>query len=190
MSSWKTDKSNITRHIVPLLGRRKLHSLSRNDVVKFQRDVTEGKTAADERTGPRGCAIVKGGSGTAARATAVLGAVLAFAVSRGLRDDNPARGVKLNKQRQRERFLSDAEFARLGDALAEVEHSGVNASAIAILRLLILTGARRSEICGLKWEWIDFDRATIRLPDSKTGAKSISLGAPALDVLATVKQKT
>ena len=188
-SSWNTDRSNINRHIKPLLGRRKIHSLTRNNIVRFQRDVTEGKSATDEKTGPRGRAIVKGGSGTAARATAVLSAILGFAVKRGLIAENPARGVRLNKQRQRERFLSEAEFAQLGDALAEAEHIGVNSSAIAILRLLILTGARRNEICSLKWDWVDFERAALRLPESKTGAHSIPLGAPALEVLASVKRE-
>ena len=188
-SSWNTDRSNIERHIKPLIGRRKLQSLSRNDVVRFQRDVTNGKSAANEKTKPRGRAIVRGGPGTAARATSVLGAALGFAVKRGLISENPARGVQLNKQKSRERFLSDKEFSRLGEALAKAESTGVNASAIAIIRLLILTGARRSEICGLKWQWVDFENAALRLPDSKTGARTIPLGAPALEVLASIKRK-
>ncbi len=128
---------------------------------------------------PRGRAIVEGGPGTAARATAVLGAILAFAVSRDLRPDNPARGVKLNKGRKVERFLSAAELARPGDALAAVERQGVNPYAIAAIRLLLLTGCRRNEILGLRWKWVDFERAALRLPDSKSGAKSVPLGAPA-----------
>lgn len=188
-SSWNTDRSNIERHIKPLLGRRKLQSLTRNDVVRFQRDVTKGKSAENEKTKPRGRAIVRGGPGTAARATAVLGAMLGFAVKQGLIAENPAKGVELNKQQRRERFLSSKELEQLGEALANAENTGVNASAIAIIRLLILTGARRNEICGLKWQWVDFENAAIRLPDSKTGARTIPLGAPALEVLASVKRK-
>jgi integrase len=185
-SSWEIDKSNIRRHIVPLLGRRKLHSLTRNDVMRFQRDVTEGETATDEKTGPRGRAIVEGGAGIAARATAVLGAILGFAMRRGLRADNPARGVELNKLAKRERFLTAEEFASLGDALTKAEAEGTNRNAVAALRLLMLTGARRNEICGLRWEWVDFERAMLRLPDSKTGAKAIPLGAPALKILSAL----
>lgn len=188
-SSWAIDRSNIERHIKPLLGRKHLSSLETQDVVRFQRNVTLGKSAADEKTKKRGRAIVAGGPGIAARATAVLGAALNFAVKHELRADNPAKGVKLNKLPKRERFLSRAEFGSLGDALLNAERGTTNRNAVAILRLLMLTGARKNEICGLKWGWIDFERQIIRLPDSKTGAKIIPLAEPAMEVLAALTRK-
>jgi integrase len=188
-SSWAADGSNIRRHIVPLLGRKHLRALTRADVERFQRDVTDGKTAADEKTGPRGRAIVEGGPGTAARATAVLGAVLAFAAMRELRPDNPARGVKLNKGRKIERFLSAGELAQLGEALTAAEHKGINPAMIAAIRLLLLTGCRKNEILGLRWDWVDNDRGLLRLPDSKTGARTVPLGAPALEILAGLPRR-
>src|SRR5262249_21421441 len=48
----------------------------------------------------------------------------------------------------------------------------------------VLTGCRKSEILTLRWEWVDFERACLRLPDSKTGARLIPLGVPALQILA------
>jgi integrase len=54
---------------------------------------------------------------------------------------------------------------------------------VAAIRLLILTGCRRSEILTLRWEYVDFDDECLRLPESKTGAKVIYLSAPALEVL-------
>lgn len=188
-SSWAADVSNIRRHIVPLLGRKHLRALTRADVERFQRDVTQGRTAADEKTGPRGRAIVEGGPGTAARATAVLGAALAFAVQRGLRPDSPAGGVKLNKGRKVERFLSIAELARLGVAMAAAERAGGNATMITAIRLLLLTGCRKNEILGLRWEWVDLERGALRLPDSKTGAKVVPLGAPAREILAGLPRR-
>ena len=188
-SSWAADASNIRRHIVPLLGRKHLRGLARTDIERFQRDVSDGKTALDEKTGPRGRAIVEGGRGVAARTTAVLSAILAFGVERRLRADNPARGVKLNKGRKIERFLSTAELARLGETLAEADSSAANPSMIAAIRLLLLTGCRKNEILGLRWEWVDLERAALRLPDSKTGAKTVPLGAPALEILAGLPRR-
>jgi integrase len=74
-----------------------------------------------------------------------------------------------------------SELARLGDGLAAYDGSPY---AIAAVKLLVFTGARLGEVLGLKWEWIDFGRGEARLPDSKTGAKTLHLPPPALAVLA------
>lgn len=208
-STLATDKGRIERHIKPLLGRRKTAELSRADIERFMQDVANGKTAADIKTGKRGRAIVEGGKGTAARTVGLLGGILTFAVERGLRADNPARGIKRYRLPPRERFLSAKELATLGEILAKAEAdfhaanaraqrgerrksgrkgksdpvSGENPYAIAALRLLMLTGCRKSEVLSLRWEWVDFERAILRLPDSKTGAKVVPLGAPALELL-------
>ncbi len=150
-SSWKTDKSNMNRHIRPLLGCRKLRSLNKADIQRFQADVTMGKTATDEKTGFRGRAIVKGGRGTAARATSILSAMLSFAADRSIIPFNPARGVKLHPNNRRERFLSADELGRLGEALdanetptvaapsPEAARAAEAAPSVAAIRLLILT---------------------------------------------------
>ncbi len=56
-------------------------------------------------------------------------------------------------------------------------------SAIAAIMLLILTGCRLNEIMTLKWEFVDLDAGVLNLPDSKTGAKTVHLGRPAIDTL-------
>lgn len=185
-SSLEIDRSNIERHIKPLLGQVRLRALIRGDVEKFQQDVAAGKSRADFKTKPRGRVIVSGGKGIAARSVAVLSTLLSFAVARGLRADNPARGVRLLATRRRERFLSFAEISRIGEALSKLEAAGGNWTAIAAIRLLLLTGCRRGEIIGLRWKWVDFERRCIRFPDSKTGAKTIPLGDPAIDLLRSV----
>jgi integrase len=187
-TSWEVDASNLRRHVVPLLGRRSLLTITSADVQRFQRDVTDGKTKADLKTRRRGRAMVDGGPGTAARSTAVFAAMLEWARRHGYRNDNPAKGVKLNVLRNRERFLTGDELARLGEAIGQAEREGLNASGLAIVRLLLLTGARRNEIASLRWDHVDFERSALRLPDSKTGAKVIPLGAPALAVLADLKR--
>jgi integrase len=187
-ASWAIDQSIIVRHIQPLLGRRTLRTLVRADMERFQHDVTEGKTAVDVRTKPRGRARVTGGLGAGARSTGTLSAILSFAVSRGMRPDNPAKGVRLNELRRRERFLTTEELARLGEALMVAEREGLNPRMVDAIRLLLLTGARKNEVLGLQWDWIRFERSELRLPESKTGAKTVPLGAPALKLLANIKR--
>lgn len=108
---------------------------------------------------------------------------------RGLRLDNPAIGVKKFPGKKMERFLSPAELARLGEALAAAAALGVeSAYAIAALRLLILTGCRKNEILKLQRIFIDPYHRCLRLPDSKTGAKVVHLGAPAMRIIAAVPE--
>ncbi len=184
-STVMSDKGRIECHIKPILGRRKVTSISRPDVTRFLQDVASGKAATDMKT-ESGRARVKGGKGTATRTVGLLGGIFTFAVEIGLRPDNPVRGVKRFKDKKFERFLSPSELARLGDTLSTAQQDGENPFAVAAIRLLVLTGARKSEILTLKWEHVDTERGCLRLPDSKTGAKVIPLGAAALEALSEI----
>lgn len=109
---------------------------------------------------------------------------MGFAVARGVRHDNPAFRVRRFPEKKLERFLSPAEVARLGEALAAAESVGVEfRSAIAAIRLLVLTGCRKTEILTLKPAYVDRHHRCLRLPDSKTGHKIVHIGAPALKVI-------
>jgi integrase len=189
-STVEADRARLERHVKPLLGRKNLRALSRADITRFLSDVAAGKTAVDERTRKRGRAIVRGGPIAANRARATLSAVLAFANERGLRTDNPARGVKTFKEGKRTRFLSNDEIARLGEALRASEKDGVNPYAVAAIRLLVLTGCRKNEILSLRWDEVDIGSGFLRLSDSKTGAKPVHLGAPARALLAELPRQS
>ncbi len=185
LSSWNTDRSVFASHVRPLLGRRLARDLTPLDIAKFQMDVAEGKTAKDVKTGPRRRSRVTGGRTVASMTTAVLAAAFQFGVDTGRLTKNPARGVKLLKRGRRERFLSEREVAVLGEALTEIEAEDPRQSVMAdAVRLLILTGCRKSEILTLRWAWVDGDHACLRLPDSKTGAKVVPLADTALKLLA------
>jgi integrase len=114
---------------------------------------------------------------------------MSWAEQQGLRPDNgnPCRRIERYRENRRERFLSPEEFARLGQALDDAERAGEHGLfVVAAIRLLILTGARLSEILTLKWSYVDAHRRALILPDSKTGAKTIPLNQPALDILAAL----
>ena len=104
----------------------------------------------------------------------------------GLRKDgaNPCRFVQKYKEHKRERFLTEDEFQRLGRVLNEVEAEGSETlSAVAAIRLLMLTGCRLNEVQTLRWENVDLEAGELRLPDSKTGARMVPLSDAARGVL-------
>jgi len=103
---------------------------------------------------------------------------------------NPAKGLKLPAQRSLERFLSREEAARLLATLDAMEAESTVSSAHAdIVRLLLLTGARKGEIVGLRWSEVDLERRRLVLPPErtkaggKTGVRRIPLSRGAADIL-------
>jgi len=190
-STLATDKGRIERHIKPLLGNYLAGNVSQYDIEKFMKAVAEGKTKANKKTKRRGRAIVKGGDGTARRTVGLLGGIFSFAIeSLRLRNDNPVRGVKRTKDRKRTRFLNQQEFMRLGAALIRAENEDVNSNAINAIKLLILTGCRKSEILSLKWDYVDFENNVLRLPDSKTNEKIVPIGTPVVTLLEELKEES
>ena len=183
-STLATDRSRINRHILPLLGHRKLKNLTRADLAQFVRDVTVGKTAADEKTGFRGRSIVKGGAGAAARTLGLLGGILSYAENElGVISQNPRRGVSRQADGKRNRRMTRADYAALGSALVAAEADGENRAAINAVRLLAYTGCRRGEVVSLKWSEVDLAGQCLRLSETKEGASIRPLGSPACDLL-------
>ena len=146
--------------------------------------------------------------GAANRTVALFSAIWNWAARRDEVSEaaNPARGIERYSEKGRERFLSMAELGRLGDALRRAEMVGLpwlvdaektttkhtpkknrltklDLHAVAAIRLLILAGARLHEILDARWDYVDWDRGLMHLPDSKTGKKTIYLSAAALMVL-------
>ncbi len=184
-STLGTDRGRIMRHIKPLLGNKLVKDITPRDVKRFMHDVAIGKTATDIKTGPRGRAIVEGGRGTATRTVGLLGGIFSYAVDNSMRPDgtNPVHGLKRFPDKKEERWLSPIDFGKLGDAMKEAANDGEGIYGLAVIRLLMLSGCRKSEILTLRWEEVDFESGCLRLSDSKTGEKVVMLGAPALDIL-------
>ena len=118
--------------------------------------------------------------GGANHALDILQQIMNFAVASGHIDANPARGVKRNRRQALTRFLSREEIGRLHKVLDE--QSGKSREQQAdIIRLLLLTGCRRSEIVQLRWSEVRDD--TLSLADSKTGPRNVPLNAGARRIL-------
>jgi integrase len=179
-------RASLANHIRPLIGSRRASRLTRGEVERFLAQVAEGASARRYHSGKlRGGTVrVKGGKGAATSAIATLSGAFTFGVRRGLCPANPALGVRRFPARKVERFLSPAELARLGETLAAAEAMGAqNLYRIAAIRLLILTGCRKTEILTLKRAHVDRTHRCLRLPDSKTGQKVVHVGSAALAVI-------
>ena len=187
-STLATDKGRIERHIKPLLGPLKVASVTNADIIRFAKDVSNGKTATTIKTKARGVARVTGGKGTAARTLGLLGGIFNFATKQELIAINPVRGVERAKDRKLARFLKVHEVQELGKVLRLASDSPINPYAVAAIKLLLLTGCRRSEILSLRWTEIDWSNSCLRLPDSKTGAKVVAIGTAVIEVLKGIEK--
>ena len=171
-STAKEYRRNLKRFILPALGRLRVLDVTRADVAKFHHDLRHIPYQAN-------------------RNLEVVSKMFNLAEMWGLRPDgsNPRRHIRKYPEEKRERFLSAAELRRLGQVLDEMEAERVELpSAIAAVRLLLLTGCRLNEIMKLRWEDVDLAHSVLRLPDSKTGAKTVRLGRAAVAVIKRIER--
>ncbi|HCP64120.1 MAG TPA: hypothetical protein DIU09_05975, partial [Hyphomonadaceae bacterium] len=182
-SSWANDASLLRRHAIPLIGKRFARDLTRQDIERMQADVAAGKTAARIKTKARGLARISGGQTSAGGLIRSFSAMMSWAVRNGLSETNPCIGVEKFKPGRRERFLTTEEARNLLAKLVVLtENAEIDESHATIIRLLLFTGARKSEILGLMWNELDLERGRIVLPRgrSKTGEKVIPLNSASL----------
>jgi integrase len=180
--SVEEDRRNLRLHIWPELAKRRIADITELDIARLH---AKGKSRP----------------ANANRCLALLSHMFNIAEKWGERPrgTNPCAHVDKYQERTRERMLSPDELGRLGDALRSAatgypedfkvmgraisRKSPEDWRAIALIRLLIFSGARLQEVLTMRWAEIDEARGIARLPDSKTGAKNVFLPAPALEVL-------
>ena len=172
----KNDRARIDQHIKPLLGSRSLRTLTLGDIERMQAEIASGSTRVAKRRKGRG-ATAKGGDGVAGRTVATLRAILSHAKRWELIERNPALGVRQIASRKRTRRLSEDEISALGAAMQEAQRLGGNPVGLAAVTLLLMTGFRRGEGLGLRYEWLT-GRA-VNFPDTKTGPQTRIIGKAA-----------
>ena len=165
-STQKRNRDAIKHDIVPHFGAMRLDVIGRSDIARWRDNCAEGKQAKFNRALP------------------VLAAMLKYSEALGYlrKGSNPCRGTPRFKRKAMERFLSQQEYRRLGQCLVLAEPAFP--AQVAIIRLLLYTGARSQEIWALRWDWVQLPR--LLLPDSKTGPKTIWLCSQAVRILENV----
>ncbi len=164
-STQKSCRSLLKRHLLPAFGARSLDRITHRMALGWFED--------SSRTAP----------GAANHALDLLGQIFNHAIACGHIDANPVRGIARNPGRKMTRFLSREEIARLHLVLDRYVHGSVSqAQQTDIIRLLLLTGCRMSEIARLRREEVKGDR--LELADSKTGPRTVLLNEPARQIVA------
>jgi integrase len=162
-TAWQ-DRLVLKRYVPADWYSRRLSTFTRNDIARLH-----GKVGGQY------------GRYAANRMLALLRVMLNLARDWGmLKDDNPATRIKMFREEKRDRFLTPEEVRRLNDALL----SEPNPYWRAFFPLSLLLGTRRGELLSARWEHVDFNARTLRLPETKAGRSHlIPLPAPALELL-------
>jgi integrase len=169
-STQREYRRSVDLFLTPFFGIQRVRTVSRADVAEFHGSLSHIPYQAN-------------------RSLATLSKMMRLSELWGLRDPhtNPCEQIEKYPERKRERFLSPREIARLGKALNTAVESGRESPhAVAAFRLLLLTGCRLGEIQTLQWQHVFLEECELRLPDSKTGAKTIYLGSAAVGTLQTI----
>lgn len=152
----------LSNQILPFFAGRPVAEITREEVQRWFRSLHAVPAAAN-------------------RSAPILSVIMQKAEAWGYRPDggNPCKGIRRYRQKRSERFLSPEEYRRLGMVLAR--HEAKQPSRVAALRLLLLTGCRKSEIITLEWRLYRDGR--LYLEDSKTGPRTIWLCRAAREIL-------
>ena len=164
----RVNRSYLRKRIMPHFAGRQIANIDRQEVRSWFASLRPTPVAAD-------------------RSLPVLSIIMKEAEKMGLRpeDSNPCRGIRRNRRKGRERFLSDEEIRRLSARLAA--HADRKPMQVVAIRLLLLTGCRKSEILTLQWS--DYREGHLFLRDSKTGPRTVWLSTPARDILDGLDRK-
>ena len=161
-STLKVNRNYYRNHILPRFKGRPIADIDSRDVRQWFASL-HAKPAAADRSAP------------------ILSVIMRQAEIYGYRAEgsNPCKGIKRYRREGRERFLSVAEMRSLAAVLDRFEAD--RPQQVAIIRLLLLTGCRASEVRTLKWRYRR--EGKLFLPDSKTGPRKVFLNTPARAVI-------
>ena len=163
----KVNRGYLRNQILPGFRGRDVADITRADVQRWFASLHATPVAAD-------------------RSAPILSVILREAEVYGYRPEgsNPCVGIRRYRRKGRERFLSGAELRRL--ALTLDRHEARWPLHVAFVRLLLLTGCRKSEIATL--EWSAYREGHLFLPDSKSGPRTVWLSSPARALLARLSR--
>ncbi len=167
--TWKADERRINRYIKPKLGTTQVSAITRSDIAQIHNQITKNGTPYE-----------------ANRVLRLLSTIFSYAIQWGyFQGDNPAKGIKLNRETKRDRWITPEELPRLAQAIDE-EPSPIIRGAFW---LYLLTGLRKGELLNAKWADIDFETQELKIEDTKADRPHyLPLSSAALEVIRTIPE--
>lgn len=168
-NSKRNDRQMLESIILPRLGGLRVKAINSRDIEKIHHDLKETPYRAN-------------------RVLALLSSMFEEARAWKWATENPARGVERYEEHRRERWLQDEELGRLHAALDKYQDQ----QAANAIRLIALTGSRKSEVLKATWDEIDLERGVWTKPSHHTKQRKrehIPLSAAALELLRGMKPK-
>jgi len=162
-------RSTLKSTILPVIGRVPVDQLTIDNIMRMHHAARHAPYAAN-------------------RALAITSKLMNHAERMGLRarNSNPVKGMERYREQRRERFLSEDELGRLGNALDDPRITARHSPfALGAIGLLLLTGMRLNEVLKLRWNEVDLQRGLLLLDDSKSGKKAVIIGQHAATLIAS-----
>ena len=147
--SWRETERVLLRDVIPSFGNKSIEVINRRDVVRLLDDVGERGPIMANRT------------------LSYVRRFFNWCIERGYISDNPCHGIKPPGEiKSRERVLDDVELVTVWGAA-----ESVGGNWAPLVKLLILTAQRRSEVAEMRWSEIDFEEKTWTIPGERTKNK-------------------
>jgi integrase len=180
-------------HVIPAWGRRKAADITTADVDRLLAQIATGRARPHKaKTKQKRSKALTGARPTPVRANRVGAAIrkmFNLAIRWKVRPDNPAAAFIRNPEHPRERFLDHKEIERLSNVLAQHDNQRFS----HIVRLLLLTGARRGEVLNARWEQFDLESGVWTKPAATTKQRRLHrapLSGAAVQLLKSVRAGT
>jgi integrase len=161
--TWEEDASQFRQYLNTPLGNKKLSHVRRSDIATIHSDITRA-----------------GHTTTANRVLALISSIYGWAISAGLWEANPAKGIKRNPEKSRDRFLQSDELPRFFAALTEEPNHTIR----DYILIALLTGMRRANVLSMRWQDINFERAEWRIQRTKNNdPQTVTLTPEVIEIL-------
>lgn len=164
--SFATDQSLIGKHVLPVLGHRKLATISKKDAEHLLENLKSKNLSPASQV----------------RTMAIVSHMFTIAIDNEVSgvNENPTRKVKKPRlDSDRARFLTRQEVKRLLKAARNHQHPNI----YGIIKLLILTGSRRQEVLHARFKDFDLTNQIWNIPQGKTGSRKVVLSDSAVDFI-------